>query len=576
LRPIGNTTLPIDGIQQHASNAEDGMTDGNRSISWRRRVLCAHTEDTPNMKNRLLLTAAALAALLLTPALLSAQARTVTGRVTSDLDGQAVPAASVRLKGSLLAASTDATGEFRIEVPAASSEILTFSHEEHDYLELDIAGQTSLSVQLRSSMRFNQYGVKVDRTPLEAEERGGMLVFENRDKTYRFWFDVRAQIDGAVFMGDVLNPIGNGAGVRRARMAMKAQLKKNWYGELDMDFADSRADLKDAYVAYTNGPFMARVGNFKETFSMETNTTSRYLVFLERPMSTTVLTPSRHLGFQVGYDFPHFLAVAGVHFQDVGDWEVVQARKDNNSAFGRSEGYSFTGKLVHTPWFNNTTRGLHLGVAGSYRTPKTTDRLDAIRFDVRTNTSINRRKYLDTDRISDVGHYRLGGAEAAAYYGPLRLQGEYNVADVRRTSGEPKATFDGYYAMGSLLLFGGRHVYNSGEGEFTQPTRGRSWGDVELAVRYAFLDLNDSSAGIMGGSGESATIGLNYYVNNNVKLMLNYGINNHDRYANGRGRLFVGRDAAGNPTTNPQLVVAPDGKAGEDFRMLSARFEVNF
>jgi phosphate-selective porin OprO and OprP len=519
---------------------------------------------------------AVLVLLLSMPAALFGQARVVTGKVTSDLDGQPVAEVSVRLKGSLLAVATDGAGAFRIEIPANSSETLTFAHNENDYREVEIVGLSDLLVVLNSRMRFNQYGVKVARTPLGVEERGGMLVLENREQTYRFWFDIRAQMDGAVFMGETLNPIGNGIAIRRARIAMKANLTENWYGEVDMDFADSRADLKDAYVMYSDGPFMARAGNFKETFSMETNTTSRYLTFLERPMGTTVLTPSRHLGFQVGYDFPRFLAVAGVHFQDVGDWEVVQARKDNNTNFGQSEGYSFTGKLVHTPFFNTAERGLHLGVAGSYRTPKTQDRLDAIRFDVRTNTSINRRKYLDTDRILNVGHYRLAGAEAAAFYRNVRLQGEYNVTDIHRTDGAPTASFSGFYVMGSALLFGGRHVYNPGEGEFTQPSRGRSWGDIELAARYAFLDLNDVDAGIMGGSGSATTIGLNFHVNNNVKFMLNYGINDHDRYANGRGRLLVGRDAAGNPTANPQLVVTPTGDAGEDFRMLSARFEVNF
>jgi phosphate-selective porin OprO/OprP len=517
----------------------------------------------------------ALALLVSAPASLFGQARPVTGTVSSDLDGSALSGVTVRLRGSLQAATTDANGSFRIEVPANSSEVLTFAHPEHDAKELDISGLSSIQVVLTSRMRFNQYGVKVERNPLDAEERGGFLYLESRDQSYRFWFDIRVQLDGAMFMGDTYNPIGNGVSVRRARLATKAQLTPRWYAELDMDFADSRADLKDAYMGYSNGPFMARVGNFKETFSMETNTTSRYLTFLERPMSNTVFTPSRHLGVQASYELPKLMVVGGIHFQDVGDWEVVQIRKDNNSAFGRSEGYSFTGKVVHTPFFSEV-RGAHLGVAGSYRTPKTTDQLDAVRFDTRTNTSINRRKYLDTDRIRQVSHYTFTGLEAAAFYRNLRVQGEYHMADVHRDNDLPSASFDGFYVMGSMLLFGGQQRYNPGEGEFTQPSRGKSWGDVELAARYAYLNLNDEDAGIMGGAGEATTLGLNFHVNNNVKFMLNYGIHNHDRYANGRGRLLVGLDAAGNPTSNPALVVAPSGKGGEDFKMLSVRFEVNF
>jgi len=520
--------------------------------------------------------AAALIALLLAiPAAAWGQARTVSGQVTSNLDGEPVAGVSVRLKGALQAATTDASGQYRIEVPAGSSETLTFSHEEHDYLEVEIAGQTRVDVVLSSRMRYNQYGVKVERKPLDAEERGGFLVLEAPDQSYKFWFDMRAQIDGAVFMGEKYNAIGNGVAVRRARIAAKAQVNEHWYGEVDMDFADSRADLKDAYMMYTDGPFMWRVGNFKETFSMETNTTSRYLVFMERPGATRVFTPSRHLGMQAAYEFSRFRATGGVHFQDVGGWEEVQIRKDNNTAFGQSEGYSFTGKLVYVP-FHDDERGVHLGAAASYRTPKTTDDLNTVRFDERTNTSINRKKFLDTDRIQDVSHYTFRALEGAAYWRNLRIQGEYNLADVHRDKDLASASFDGFYVMGSAILFGGRHRYNAGEGEFTQPSRGKTWGDVELAARYAYLNLNDPDVAIYGGAGEVVTLGLNFHVNNNVKFMLNYGINNHDRYANGRNRLFSGTDASGKPTTNFQLVSQPKGKGGEDYHMLSVRFEVNF
>ncbi|NLF42134.1 MAG: porin, partial [Bacteroidales bacterium] len=58
--------------------------------------------------------------------------------------------------------------------------------------------------------------------------------------------------------------------------------------------------------------------------------------------------------------------------------------------------------------------------------------------------------------------------------------------------------------------------------------------------------------------------------------MLNYAYLNHDRYANGKGKLFVGHDANGELTRDPKLVVDEAGKAGEDFSMVSVRFEVDF
>ena len=124
------------------------------------------------------------------------------------------------------------------------------------------------------------------------------------------------------------------------------------------------------------------------------------------------------------------------------------------------------------------------------------------------------------------------------------------------------------------MLFGGKQRFNTAEGEFTQPSRGRKWGDLELAVRYDYLNLNNKD--IYGGAGENFTIGLNYYVNNSVKIVLNYQYSNNDRYANGKGKLISGHDAAGNLTNDYTKVVDPKGKGGINYHMLGLRAEINF
>jgi len=136
--------------------------------------------------------------------------------------------------------------------------------------------------------------------------------------------------------------------------------------------------------------------------------------------------------------------------------------------------------------------------------------------------------------------------------------------------------FDGFYAFGSWLIFGGQYQYNTRDAEFTQVARGKSWGDLELALRYDYLSLNSGFDKIMGGAGEGITVALNYYVNNNVKIMLNYAYLNHDRYASGKGKLYVGHDANGDLTRDPAAVVEAEGKAGEKYNMIAIRFEVAF
>ena len=84
---------------------------------------------------------------------------------------------------------------------------------------------------------------------------------------------------------------------------------------------------------------------------------------------------------------------------------------------------------------------------------------------------------------------------------------EYTGNAVHRKGTLPVANFSGSFVSASTLLFGGRFRYDTISGEFTQPSRGRSWGDVEIAARYEYLDL--IGGGISGGTGEATTIGLN-------------------------------------------------------------------
>ena len=150
------------------------------------------------------------------------------------------------------------------------------------------------------NVKYNQYGVAVESDVLDAESQDGFLVIESPKSDYKIWFDNRIQFDAGAFFGapEWADPIGNGVSIRRARFAIKAQVDKNWYGEFDMDLADGLVELKDAIVRYTGVKDLElQVGNFKENFSIQSNSSSRYLMFLERPMVCSALAPSRHLGF---------------------------------------------------------------------------------------------------------------------------------------------------------------------------------------------------------------------------------------------------------------------------------------
>lgn len=386
---------------------------------------------------------------------------------------------------------------------------------------------------LEKETRTSLYGVKMNRTPLQAEERNGVLYFESPNRDYSFWIDSRIQLDGAVFFGesDGAEPIGNGVAIRRARFAVNAQVTKNWFGQLDLDFSKGIPEIKDAYLRYCGLGFLEiQAGNFKEMFSMEENNTSRYLAFMERPMAVSALVPSRHLGLQVQANHKWLLASAGLFFQPTEDADMYENVQDNNKDYGRGPGYSVTAKVIAMPFYNREETGIHLGVAGSFRTPKSTvspKKYGGLELSTRNATFINRKKYLDTDMIPDVHHNMLLNTEFAAHYKGLRVQAEfiqnYVYLNDPVSFGQKDVSrlfFKGWYVHAGILLFGGSQRYDNHYGEFTQPVRGRKWGDLELLLRYDYLNLN--SHHILGGEGQNFTAGLNYYVNNNVKIVLNY------------------------------------------------------
>jgi len=425
--------------------------------------------------------------------------------------------------------------------------------------------------------RINQYGQQVSWLSLNPEAQEGILNFTSDDGSYRFWMDNRVQLDAAVFSNDTYNPIGNGINIRRARVAFKAVLWNNWYAELDLDFAGSAIEMKDMIIGYImpEQNLIFRAGQFKESFGMETTTTSRYLTFMERSFISK-MDASRHLGFQAAHWADKYSLFGGVHFNTQGEYEEVEFSQDQNKDYGLDEGYSLTGRAVFRPIFDQE-KVIHLGVAGTYRTPKTSLEVpNTVRYSTRTHTSINRKKYLDTDVISGVENEVGLNFELAGAYKGFMFQGEYKNYDVNRMDGLESVNLNGFYMQAGYLLLGGRYVYNKAEGEFTRIQRGQSYGDLEVALRYDFVDANDFDAEVYGGSAEGYALGLNYYFNPNVKFMMNYIYNNHDRFANGKGKLYVGHDINGELTKDPSEVIEPKGEGGDDFGMLSFRIEINF
>ena len=441
----------------------------------------------------------------------------------------------------------------------------------------------------KTDQAIDQYGNKVDVKEVTASDRDGILVFESKDKDYKFWFDSRVQVDFGHYFGAQAwaDPIGDGASIRRARFAVKTQITPDWYGEVDMELANGSFELKDAIVRY-NGleNWQFSVGSQKPDFSLSRNTSSRYLEFMERPMVVSAFAPSRHLGIFAKYSNKYFFGSGSILFQEIEGQETRDFVEDNNKNYGMDEGLSYIGKIVVRP-VNEANYGVHIGGAIMYDQPKTSDEMGVYkgtRFSCRNATNISRKKYIDTDDIKNTDHNLIATAELAGHYEGLRIESawmsDWTYMDPEKVVLDKPYHFYGWYVEGGCLLFGGKQSYDSDGAKFNRVRTGKTWGDVELALKYEFLDMNDyegrGANAIYGGSAELYGAALNFYLGKNVKMALNYQYVNNDRYANGKGKLYVGLDADGNATKDFTQVAAADGQAGVNYHMLLARFQVAF
>jgi len=343
------------------------------------------------------------------------------------------------------------------------------------------------------------------------------LNFDSINKNFKLKIGGRIQQDWGWFTEDkeIRDTIGDqvdGAEFRRARIGLSGTIYNNIDFKMEYDFAGSgRPSFTDVFVELKEIPVVGnfRVGHFKEPFSLEELTSSNYITFMERSLPT-VFAPSRNTLADKRMTW-----AAGIfrNANDFGDSEGDETTEG---------GYSFSGRLTGLPWYEEEGRKLlHTGFGYSYQ-----------------NAFANKIQYRETpemhmaDRFVDTGAFdaeaaHLFGPELALVYGPLSLQTEYIFANVDlEDGGGSDPDFSGFYVYGSYFLTGENRRYSTKSGSFdmVKPKKNFKWGEsvgaIELAARYSALDLADED--ISGGRLQDTTVGVNWHLNPNMRIMLNY------------------------------------------------------
>ena len=304
----------------------------------------------------------------------------------------------------------------------------------------------------------------------------------------------------------------NTAELRDARIYLAGSIYEDYIYKFEVDFSgNSSPVIKDMYAGLKKIPYLGtfRAGNYKQPISMEELTSSASLTFMEKALPN-VFIPAYRLGFQLNNTL----------FSERLTWAASLFNESTNDLSTSNE-WSFASRFTGLPWYEDDgAKLLHLGIGYSLRNPEQT-----LQYQQRPEAHM-------APYFANTGSFAARNAsivdyEAAAVYGPLFLQGEFMQDFVNRTNISGTSYFSGCYAQVSYFLTGEHRQYDKARGIFSmlRPHKNfslsdRTFGAWEIAARYSYLDLKDD--GINGGALNDATLGLNWYLNPNMRIMWNY------------------------------------------------------
>jgi len=300
--------------------------------------------------------------------------------------------------------------------------------------------------------------------------------------------------------------MSDGETFRRARLYISGLIQERYDFKMQYDFAGGDADFKDVNFGIKDLPVLGniRVGQFKEPFSLEEQNSSNNITSIERA-NVNLLTPSRSSGLML--------------YNNYADQRVTSAvglfrGADDSYGNYKGDGYAATVRLTGLPYINDdSSQLLHLGAGYSHRNDDTASYKFSSDHAMAPSTK---------HKISNVDDVNLLGLEAALKLNSFSLQSEWIGADVDAPAG---GDLEGYYVQASYVLTGESRSYDSIYGAFRGVSPSSKFldngglGAWEATLRWSNLDYTDLNG---GDEADSLTVGINWYLNKNVRALFNY------------------------------------------------------
>ena len=362
------------------------------------------------------------------------------------------------------------------------------------------------------------------------------------------------------------NDLGSGTNFRRARLGIDGKAFGDWSYALWGEFGGSggeAAALNQAYLEYSGwkpfgltSPLRLRIGAWATPTGLEDATSNTDSLFLERPAAAELV---RNLAGGDGRTGVGAFA-NGDHWYASGVLTGKVVGVPATPEFGQQKGYLT--RVAFNP-LHGTDYDLHLGanvqgildLADTAAGPAVSR---SLRLRERPEIRVDGGRLVDTGALPARG-VTAYGLELGASWKTFLLAGETFKIVADRSGTGPSAydpSFKGWYVAGAWTLTGERHAWGAANGGFRgirpakifDPSRD-TWGAFEVAGRYSVLDLDDARGlagtvaplgGVRGGEQTITTLGLNWYPNTVVRILVDQQWINVDRLS-GSG-VQIGED----------------------------------
>lgn len=401
----------------------------------------------------------------------------------------------------------------------------------------------------------------------EAKEELGMSAAWNHglelaiaDRAFRVHVGGRTHFDSGWYaapdtvQNNINQPYENGVDIRRGRLRIDGTMYETIDWAVEYEFFNSvngdnsphtATGPTDVWWTFREVPWCGnvRVGVHKPAIGFEHLISSRFQPFLERSYNQDAFYGGTFGGF-----WPGISCFNNWGECDLGTWNLGLFKPtDDPFAANASDGdVAGVTRVTRLLWYEDAGAKL-MHVGGSVLVETTVDG----RITFRTRDMVRSGLSVDWPVPASTGSLagddvRWFNGELAAIYGPWTFQSEYLVsflseaASVVNNVVQPVVgtiAYHGGYVQLLYFLTGEHDNYDKHIGAFERVIPNHEFhfrrscfasgpGAWQIGARYSYLDLNDNS--LDGGILHNGTLGLNWYLNPNLKIQFDYMATHRD------------------------------------------------